>query len=104
MSRARVLFDSVRQSFSEAWFDGHVQDATYHAGILVGVGEVRLSNFGRLAVITLEEKFAPEALSRLVSLIEAVGYSYVPSEVFGAPFSAMKPGTRDLFNQLFDYV
>jgi hypothetical protein len=104
VSRAHALFDSVRQSFPEARLDDQVQDATYHAGITVGVGEVRLSNFGQLAVITSEERFAPEVVSRLVSLIEAAGYSHVPFEVFGAPFLARERFTGDLFTQLFDYV
>ncbi len=104
MSQARALFDSVRQSFPEARLDDQVQDATYHAGITIGSGEVRLSNFGRLAVITSEEKFTPEVISRLVPLIEAAGYTYVPFEVLGTPFLCRERFTGDLFTQLFDYV
>lgn len=104
MSRARALFDSVSQSFPEAQLDDQVQDATYHAGIAVAVGEIRLSNFGLLAVITSEERFDPGVVSRLVSLIEAAGYIHIPFEIFGTPFLARKRFMGDLFTQLFDYV
>ena len=104
ISRARTLFDSVRQSCPEALLDDQVQDATYHAGISVSGGEVRLSNFGGLAVITSEERLAPETLSRLVRLIELAGYTYIPFEVFGESFLARERFTGDLFTQLFDYV
>lgn len=57
MPRARALFYSVRLTFPDAQLDDQIQDATYHAGISLTVGEVRLSNFGYLAAITSEERF-----------------------------------------------
>ena len=104
MSHARTLFELVRQSFPEALLDNEVQDATYHAGISVSGGEIRLSNFGGLAVIISEERLAPETLSRLVSVIESVGYTYVPFKIIGQPFLTRERFNGDLFTQLFDYV
>src|SRR5256885_2123323 len=83
MSNARALFQSVRAAFPQAQLDDQVQDATYHAGISVLQGEIRLSNFGHLATIASEERFPSDALAQLVTLIEQAGYSYVPFRFFG---------------------
>ena len=104
IERARMLFAAVRNRFPEATFDDQVQDATYHAGISVGTAEIRLSNFGRLATTTSEEKLDPDAVSRLVEQIRAEGYTYVPFALFGEPFSKRHRFAGDLFTQLFDYV
>ena len=104
MSQARSLFQSVRGKFPQTQLDDQVQDATYHAGISVLQGEIRLSNFGRLATITSEERFPSDTLAQLVALIEQAGYAYVSFRIFGEPFLTRQRFTRDLFTSLFDYV
>jgi hypothetical protein len=103
--RAERLYKSIRERFPSASFDVP-QDATYHAGISIGVPmcQVRLSNFERLACITCEERLDESMRGELVSLIEAAGYIYVPFEVLGVGFLERQIGSGDLITQLFDYT
>jgi hypothetical protein len=85
--------------------DGGVQDASYHAGIYIPPhGEVRLSNFDHLATITREDCIPQPALSRIIRIVEASGYTYIPFRLFGECFDSRDRFNGDLFNQLFDYL
>lgn len=93
-----------RQPFSAHARSTFLCATAYHAGIGLGEAEIRLSNFGRLATITSEEKLPSDVIGQLAEQIRAAGYTYVPFAVFGEPFSKRQRCNGDLFMQLFDYV
>ncbi|HYF64611.1 MAG TPA: hypothetical protein VD886_17435 [Herpetosiphonaceae bacterium] len=113
--RAKDLCADLERAFNEPFpLDLGIQDATFHASILIPPAlsgpktashpSIRLSNFQRLAVITAEEQLRPDLRQAIAQALMRRGYRYLPFSVFGDSFATRERHNGDLFNQLFDYV
>ncbi len=102
-SRAEALADSLKAVFLDVRLVTGEQDANFYANVSFGCGAVRLSLFGKLAVLLHEEACSPDSVAEVARRIEACGFTFVPWHFFGEPFKTRKRINGDLFNQLFDY-
>jgi hypothetical protein len=94
--------------------ESSIQDSTHGAEIglpsLLVVGEgpvvpcIRVSNHGRLYVITVSRRISTDTESRIEAVAARLGFRYTPESLFGLPFDQRDRINGDLFNQLYDYV
>ena len=113
--QAQELRAVLEQNFQHSFdLELGIQNATFHAQLAippvlctdshVPQPAIRLSNFQKLAVITVEEKLITPTQQKMERIITGAGFRYIPFSVFGTSFTQRQRFTGDLFNQLFDYV
>ena len=93
---------------------GSIQDSTHGAEIslpeslILGSGDalpgIRVSNHGRLYVITVLRRITEGTERRIEQVAENHGFTYTPEPLFGEPFDVRERINGDLLNQLYDYV
>jgi hypothetical protein len=84
-----------------------IQDATFHsdARFVLASGDavlIRASNFGELVTIYEDEKVPEEMRARIVSLLQAHGFVYVPYRLLKLPCS--DPTFPDWWGRFFDWL
>jgi hypothetical protein len=114
-------YDRLRERtlFYETGMD--IQDASFHGQILLpyslltedAVNEsylirLRASNFGHLVTLYDDDTLIrPEALATIISVLEELGYTYVPTVVLNEPYLGKNPGVsgfRTWGMRYFDWI
>lgn len=130
--RLENLLERLAADFGQpAEPDRWIEDASFHADVRIpaeatATGEsftIRLSNFGNLAVITLErpgiysqteldELADAEDITRIATALTDLGYVVVPEEPLWGDYDGAKPAMRSLdtrygntwWTRYFDYL